>query len=221
MPFFYLFGMIFGIQQIARLRLLNSKRLQSNTLANKRLVSTALADKRLLSNTLPDKRLVSTAYSGLGLAYKRPLSKLGLGLAYKRLLSTTNTLQLHNTRLLNATLNQVIRGCRKPFQKRVLSPALNGNPQRRGVCLKLFAVKPKKPNSAQRQVCKVRLSTNKVVVAYIPGEGHNLQEHSVVLVRGGRVSDCPGVRYKVVRGALDCQGVIGRNKSRSKYGTKV
>ncbi len=191
--------MIFGIQQIARLkRLLNSKRLLSNTLANKRLVSTALADKRLLSNTY-----------------------LGLGLANKRLLSTTNTLQLHNTRLLNATLNQVIRGCRKPFQKRVLSPALNGNPQRRGVCLKLFAVKPKKPNSAQRQVCKVRLSTNKVVVAYIPGEGHNLQEHSVVLVRGGRVSDCPGVRYKVVRGALDCQGVIGRNKSRSKYGTKV
>jgi small subunit ribosomal protein S12 len=200
MPFFYLFGMIFGIQQVARLRLLNSKRLQSNTLAN----------KRLQSNTLPDKRLLSTAYLGLG-----------LGLAYKRPLSTTNTLQLHNTRLLNATLNQVIRGCRKPFQKRVLSPALNGNPQRRGVCLKLFAVKPKKPNSAQRQVCKVRLSTNKVVVAYIPGEGHNLQEHSVVLVRGGRVSDCPGVRYKVVRGALDCQGVIGRNKSRSKYGTKV
>jgi small subunit ribosomal protein S12 len=127
----------------------------------------------------------------------------------------------HTSIPLNATLNQVIRGCRKPRTKKPLSPALEKCPQRRGVCLKLYSVKPKKPNSAQRQVCRVKLSTNKVVIAYIPGEGHNLQEHSVVLVRGGRVSDCPGVRYKVVRGALDCQGVVGRAKSRSKYGTKV
>ncbi|TPX58933.1 hypothetical protein SpCBS45565_g07881 [Spizellomyces sp. 'palustris'] len=119
-----------------------------------------------------------------------------------------------------ATLNQVISGIRKDRKKKPASPALDGAPQRRGVCLKVFAVKPKKPNSAQRKVCRVRLTTGKVVIAYIPGEGHNLQEHSVVLVRGGRVSDCPGVRYKIVRGALDCQGVVNRTKSRSKYGTK-
>ena len=128
--------------------------------------------------------------------------------------------QLSSTPLTRATLNQVIRGCRKTFPKKVASPALDGNPQKRGVCIKLFARKPKKPNSAQRQCARVRLSNDKVVIAYIPGEGHNLQEHSVVLVRGGRVSDCPGVRYKIVRGALDCQGVVGRAVSRSKYGTK-
>ena len=119
-----------------------------------------------------------------------------------------------------ATLNQVIRGIRKQKKKKVLSPALDKCPQRKGVCLKIFTVKPKKPNSAQRAVCRVKLTNGKVIIAYIPGEGHNLQEHSVVLVRGGRVSDCPGVRYKVVRGALDCQGVVGRMKSRSKYGAK-
>ncbi|KAI8904366.1 hypothetical protein EDD86DRAFT_242230 [Gorgonomyces haynaldii] len=113
-----------------------------------------------------------------------------------------------------------MRGIRKTSIKPSQSPALEGNPQKRGVCIKLFARKPKKPNSAQRQCARVRLSTGKVVLAYIPGEGHNLQEHSVVLVRGGRVSDCPGVRYKIVRGALDCQGVIGRQTSRSKYGAK-
>ncbi|KAJ3189379.1 hypothetical protein HDU85_003008 [Gaertneriomyces sp. JEL0708] len=119
-----------------------------------------------------------------------------------------------------ATLNQVIRGIRKPRPAKQPSPALDSCPQRRGVCLKVFTVKPKKPNSAQRKVCRVRLTTGKTVIAYIPGEGHNLQEHSVVLVRGGRVSDCPGVRYKVVRGTLDCQGVVNRSKGRSKYGSK-
>ncbi|KAL2916519.1 30S ribosomal protein S12 [Polyrhizophydium stewartii] len=119
-----------------------------------------------------------------------------------------------------ATLNQVIRGARKKKVKKSRAPALDNCPQKRGVCMKVYTVKPKKPNSAQRKVCKVRLSSGKVVIAYIPGEGHNLQEHSVVLVQGGRVSDCPGVRYKVVRGALDCQGVVGRATSRSKYGTK-
>jgi small subunit ribosomal protein S12 len=155
------------------------------------------------------------------------LMKRGIGSFYKPfqpiLLQNIHTfprLSFQHSSPLQATLNQVIRGCRKPRNKKPLSPALEKCPQRRGVCLKIFAVKPKKPNSAQRQVCRVRLSTNKVVIAYIPGEGHNLQEHSVVLVRGGRVSDCPGVRYKVVRGALDCQGVVGRAKSRSKYGTK-
>lgn len=121
---------------------------------------------------------------------------------------------------LKATLNQVIRGCRKQFVVKNQAPALDKCPQRKGVCIKIFAVKPKKPNSAQRQVARVKLTTGKVVVAYIPGEGHNLQEHSVVLVRGGRVSDCPGVKYKIVRGAMDCQGVVGRKTSRSKYGAK-
>lgn len=88
------------------------------------------------------------------------------------------------------------------------------------MCIKIFTVQPKKPNSAQRPVARVKLSSGKTVIAYVPGEGHNLQEHSVVLVRGGRVSDCPGVRYKVIRGALDCQGVVGRKTSRSKYGAK-
>eukprot|EP00842_Homolaphlyctis_polyrhiza_P001233 jgi/Hompol1/210/HPOL_001508-RA len=118
------------------------------------------------------------------------------------------------------TLNQVIRGCRKAVLKKSRAPALEGCPQKRGVCLKVYTTKPKKPNSAQRKVCKVRLSNGKIVIAYIPGEGHNLQEHSVVLVQGGRVSDCPGVRYKVVRGALDCQGVVGRMTARSRYGAK-
>ncbi|KAJ3095098.1 30S ribosomal protein S12 [Phlyctochytrium bullatum] len=120
-----------------------------------------------------------------------------------------------------ATLNQVIRGCRKPRQKKSAAPALDKCPQKKGVCLKVFTIKPKKPNSAQRKVTRVRLTNGKTVLAYIPGEGHNLQEHSVVLVRGGRVSDCPGVNYKVVRGAYDCQGVVNRTKGRSKYGTKV
>ncbi|KAJ1555800.1 hypothetical protein HK405_012772 [Cladochytrium tenue] len=120
-----------------------------------------------------------------------------------------------------ATLNQVIRGLRVPKKRKPSSPALAGNPQRRAVCLKVFTIKPKKPNSAQRKVARVRLTTGKTVLAYIPGEGHNLQEHSVVLVRGGRVPDCPGVRYKIVRGTLDCQGVVNRTKGRSKYGAKV
>ena len=126
----------------------------------------------------------------------------------------------HQTNTCHTTLNQVIRGCRKPRKRKPNSPALDKCPQRRGVCLKIYTVKPKKPNSAQRPVCKVKLSNNKIVIAHIPGEGHNLQEHSVVLVRGGRIRDCPGVKYKVVRGTLDCQGVVGRTTSRSKYGTK-
>ncbi len=124
------------------------------------------------------------------------------------------------TRRGMATLNQVVRGARKTRSKKIASPALEGCPQRKGVCLKVYAVKPKKPNSAQRKVARIRLTNNKVIIAYIPGEGHNLQEHSVVLVRGGRLTDCPGVKYKVVRGALDCQGVVNRTNSRSKYGTK-
>ncbi|GJN89608.1 hypothetical protein Rhopal_002595-T1 [Rhodotorula paludigena] len=120
----------------------------------------------------------------------------------------------------HATLNQVTRGARKPVPRPVKTPALEGSYQKKGVCSKVYTVKPKKPNSAVRKVAKVKLSTGRAVIAYIPGEGHNLQEHSVVLVRGGRTQDLPGAKYKIVRGALDLGGVAGRAVSRSKYGTK-
>ncbi|GAB1319671.1 37S ribosomal protein S12, mitochondrial [Madurella fahalii] len=123
----------------------------------------------------------------------------------------------------NATLNQVLRGCRKPQRARhAVSPALSSihAPALKGVCVKVGITKPKKPNSGERKTARVRLSTGKVITAYIPGEGHNIQQHSVVLVRGGRAQDCPGVRYHLVRGALDLGGVGSRMTSRSKYGTK-
>jgi len=118
------------------------------------------------------------------------------------------------------TIQQLIRLGREKVRKRSKSPALQGCPQRRGVCVRVYTTTPKKPNSALRKVAKVRLSNGIEVIAYIPGEGHNLQEHSIVLVRGGRVKDLPGVRYHIVRGALDAQGVEGRRQGRSKYGTK-
>ncbi len=118
------------------------------------------------------------------------------------------------------TINQLIRLGRKEKKWKSKTPALQGCPQKRGVCIRVFTTTPKKPNSALRKVTRVRLSNGYEVTAYIPGIGHNLQEHSVVLVRGGRVKDLPGVRYKVIRGALDCAGVEGRRTSRSKYGTK-
>ncbi len=119
-----------------------------------------------------------------------------------------------------ATVNQVMRKPRvsKPVKNNV--PALEGCPQKRGVCVRVYTVTPKKPNSALRKVCRVRLTNGQEVTVYIGGEGHNLQEHSVVLIRGGRVKDLPGVRYHVVRGALDTYGVEGRGQRRSKYGTK-
>ena len=118
------------------------------------------------------------------------------------------------------TINQLIRRSRRTQTAKKKNVALDRCPQRRGVCLLVKTVTPKKPNSALRKVARVRLSNGKEVTAYIGGEGHNLQEHSIVLVRGGRVRDLPGVRYHVVRGALDCLGVDGRNKGRSKYGVK-
>lgn len=118
------------------------------------------------------------------------------------------------------TINQLIRRERKVQKSRTKSPALTSCPQRRGVCTRVYTTTPKKPNSALRKVARVRLSNGFEVTSYIPGIGHNLQEHSVVLVRGGRVKDLPGVRYHTVRGVLDAQGVQGRNVSRSKYGTK-
>jgi len=118
------------------------------------------------------------------------------------------------------TINQLVRKGRKKIKKKSKAPVLDGCPQRRGVCLTVRTMTPKKPNSALRKIARVRLSNGKEITAYIPGEGHNLQEHSIVLVRGGRVRDLPGVKYHVVRGVLDCAGVDGRQQSRSKYGTK-
>ena len=118
------------------------------------------------------------------------------------------------------TINQLVRKGRQKVQNRSKSPVLDKCPQKRGVCLIVKTQTPKKPNSALRKVARVRLSNGKEITAYIPGEGHNLQEHSVVLIRGGRVRDLPGVRYHIVRGTLDATGVDGRTMGRSKYGTK-
>jgi small subunit ribosomal protein S12 len=118
------------------------------------------------------------------------------------------------------TISQLVRQGRKKQEKRNKVPALQACPQKRGVCVRVYTTTPKKPNSALRKVARVRLTNGIEVTSYIPGEGHNLQEHSVVLIRGGRVKDLPGVRYHIVRGHLDTQGVNGRNQSRSKYGTK-
>jgi len=118
------------------------------------------------------------------------------------------------------TINQLVRKGRRPLRRKTKSPALKNCPQRRGVCLTVKTQTPKKPNSALRKVARVRLTTGYEVTAYIPGVGHNLQEHSVVLVRGGRVADLPGVRYHIVRGTLDSLAVDGRRRGRSKYGAK-
>ena len=118
------------------------------------------------------------------------------------------------------TFNQLVRKGRKPVRTKTKSPALQGCPQRRGVCVRVYTQTPKKPNSALRKVTRVRLTNGVEVTTYIPGEGHNLQEHSIVLIRGGRVKDLPGVRYHVIRGTLDTAGVDNRNNSRSKYGAK-
>lgn len=118
------------------------------------------------------------------------------------------------------TIEQLVRKGRKRKIEKKATPALKGSPQRRGVCTQVKTLTPKKPNSALRKVCRVRLSSDVEVTAYIPGVGHNLQEHSIVLVRGGRVRDLPGVRYKVIRGALDTAGVNNRKQARSRYGSK-
>jgi small subunit ribosomal protein S12 len=118
------------------------------------------------------------------------------------------------------TINQLIRKPRKKQASRTKTPLLDGSPFKRGVCLLVRTMTPKKPNSAMRKICRVRLSNGKELTAYSPGEGHNLQEHSIVLVRGGRVRDLPGVRYKVIRGVLDTLGVNDRRQARSRYGSK-
>nr|WCH57916.1 ribosomal protein S12 [Hypnea nidifica] len=119
------------------------------------------------------------------------------------------------------TIQQLLKKSRKNNFSKKKSSALRGSPQRKGICLKVYSINPKKPNSAERKVAKVLLTNNKIVIGYIPGEGHSLQEHSVVLIRGGRVKDLPGVRYHFVRGSYDLNGVSGRKKRRSKYGTKL
>jgi small subunit ribosomal protein S12 len=118
------------------------------------------------------------------------------------------------------TINQLVKKGRKKMRSKSKSPVLDRCPHKRGVCLQVRTMTPKKPNSALRKIARVRLSNGKEVTVYIPGEGHNLQEHSIVLIRGGRVRDLPGVRYHVLRGVLDASGVDGRRRSRSKYGTK-
>jgi len=118
------------------------------------------------------------------------------------------------------TINQLVRKGREKIKEKSKSPALQGSPQKRGVCVRVYTTTPKKPNSALRKVARVRLTNGYEVTAYIPGIGHNLQEHSVVLIRGGRVKDLPGVRYHIIRGTLDASGVADRKKGRSKYGTK-
>ncbi|MBI3171116.1 MAG: 30S ribosomal protein S12 [Hydrocarboniphaga effusa] len=118
------------------------------------------------------------------------------------------------------TVNQLVRSGRSTIKVKSKVPALTGSPQKRGVCTRVYTTTPKKPNSALRKVCKVRLTNGFEVISYIGGEGHNLQEHSVVMIRGGRVKDLPGVRYHTVRGALDCAGIDKRRQSRSKYGAK-
>jgi small subunit ribosomal protein S12 len=118
------------------------------------------------------------------------------------------------------TINQLIRRERQKQKRKTASPALQGSPQKRGVCTRVYTTTPKKPNSALRKVARVRLTNGYEVTSYIPGVGHNLQEHSVVLIRGGRVKDLPGVRYHIIRGTLDTQGVADRKQARSKYGTK-
>ncbi len=118
------------------------------------------------------------------------------------------------------TINQLVRGAREKVRYKSKSPALTECPQRRGVCVRVYTTTPKKPNSALRKVARVRLTNGFEVTTYIPGVGHNLQEHSIVMIRGGRVKDLPGVRYHIIRGTLDTVGVEGRNQGRSKYGTK-
>ena len=130
------------------------------------------------------------------------------------------SLYIKNLEVLLPTINQLVRKGRKKLKTKSSAPALKGCPQKRGVCTRVYTATPKKPNSALRKIARVRLSNGIEVTAYIPGEGHNLQEHSIVLVRGGRVKDLPAVRYHIVRGVLDTMGVEGRKTSRSRYGVK-
>jgi small subunit ribosomal protein S12 len=163
---------------------------------------------------------VRIRHQGFASAALETSSKLGRrGKATGERLSEAAPDKTENTKV--PTINQLVRKGRTPKVKKTKAPALNGSPMRRGVCTRVYTTTPKKPNSALRKVARVRLNGGIEVTAYIPGVGHNLQEHSIVLVRGGRVKDLPGVRYKIVRGALDTQGVKNRKQARSRYGAKM
>jgi len=163
---------------------------------------------------------VRSDYQGFASAALETPSKLGRrGKETGERLSEAAPDKTENTKV--PTINQLVRKGRTPKVKKTKAPALNGSPMRRGVCTRVYTTTPKKPNSALRKVARVRLNGGIEVTAYIPGVGHNLQEHSIVLVRGGRVKDLPGVRYKIVRGALDTQGVKNRKQARSRYGAKM
>ncbi|QKX59214.1 uncharacterized protein TRUGW13939_06346 [Talaromyces rugulosus] len=183
----------------------------------------ALSSRRHFSSALPAAAASSSRFTPVFrptcistkffAAQKQQKIAVAAAAAGRRLFSITANQQ--------ATYNQVRRGCRKEQRaRRGRSPALANRPELKGVCLKTGITKPKKPNSGERKTARIRLSSGRVVTAYIPGEGHNVQQHSVVMVRGGRAQDCPGVKYHLVRGALDLGGVATRLTSRSKYGTK-
>ncbi|KAK2806213.1 hypothetical protein FQN50_005938 [Emmonsiellopsis sp. PD_5] len=183
-----------------------------------RLLSQFLRPSTTTTTTSPSLRSSPTkrAFSAL----RNPLLRLPI---HRSIPQVTPSSLRHFTTTPSplSTLNQVRRGCRHGKKARkVRSPALIGRPEMKGVCLKTGVTKPKKPNSGERKTARIRLSNGSVVTSYIPGEGHNIQQHSVVLIRGGRAQDCPGVRYHCVRGALDLSGVGNRITSRSKYGTK-
>lgn len=146
-----------------------------------------------------------------------PLTEVRSSLSCQSVVTTGNK-RIRRNRL--PTINQLVRKGRQKVRKKGTTPALQGSPQKRGVCTRVYTTTPKKPNSALRKVARVRLTNRIEVTAYIPGEGHNLQEHSIVLIRGGRVKDLPGVRYHIIRGTLDASGVEDRMQGRSKYGTK-
>jgi small subunit ribosomal protein S12 len=165
-------------------------------------------------------RSQSRRFGGFGASRIRACIVVGITLEKGRMAFSRNKQFITGELCLMATTNQLIRRGRTQLVEKSDVPALKGSPQRRGVCTRVYTTTPKKPNSALRKVCRVRLTSGFEVTSYIGGEGHNLQEHSVVLIRGGRVKDLPGVRYHTVRGTLDCAGVKDRNQSRSKYGTK-
>ncbi len=150
----------------------------------------------------------------------RPGAGVGRGYPKETRRTVGQTTQTRRTENRLPTINQLVRKGRQDKVGKTKTPALKGSPQRRGVCTRVYTTTPKKPNSALRKVARVKLTSGIEVTAYIPGVGHNLQEHSIVLVRGGRVKDLPGVRYKIVRGSLDAQGVRGRKQARSRYGAK-
>ncbi|KAI5455006.1 hypothetical protein NCC49_002281 [Naganishia albida] len=169
---------------------------------------------------------LTSRFGRLAVCHTRPLGASTVQQASRQILAGPSRItpvtsrQFSSSSIAQATMNQVARGCRKKVRRLSKAPLLEECYQKKAVISKVYTTKPRKPNSAVRKVCRVKLSTGNTTIAYIPGEGHNLQEHSVVLVRGGRTKDLPGVRYKLVRGAQDFGGVASRTKSRSKYGTK-